>query len=393
MGVESGDEDPVGVADEIQALSAELGTEQLAFVDDLNTQIANLIEDTPALECEYILGDISDYGTSANGHGHFDLVHEGSTLHCVVFQSRLARVKDELEDGTLAAVRGDISYYEREGSVSVIVRDVVAVGQGTYQQIYRQNKQTLSEEGYLEEAAKQSLPSLPRQVGIATSADSAAREDAVTSIQDRYPGVDIVIQDTSVQGNNAMLSMMDAITTLDDDDSIDVIVLTRGGGATKQLRVFNEIPLCRVIHETTTPIVVGIGHETDRTLAEAVADRRVMTPTEVGETVPRKAELDEEVEQLSADLTQAYTETVTETLTEWRDRLDREYTTHVTDELTALSTQLTRAYEALQQETQYEREKAQAVKEYQHTTQRQRLIIVALIIVLIITLAVLIISL
>jgi exodeoxyribonuclease VII large subunit len=277
--------------------------------------------------------------------------------------------------------------------VSLIVGDVVAVGQGTYQQIYRQNKQTLSEEGYLEEAAKQSLPSLPRRVGIATSADSAAREDAVTSIHDRHSGVDIVIQDTSVQGNNAMLSMMDAITTLEDDDSIDLIVLTRGGGATKQLRVFNEIPLCRVIHETTTPIVVGVGHETDRTLAEAVADQRVMTPTEVGEIVPREAELEEEIHQLSADLTQAYTETATETLTEWRDQVNRSYTTHVTDELTALSTHLTRAYETLEQKKHHEREKAQAVEEYQHTTQRQRLLIVALVIVLIITLAGLIISL
>jgi exodeoxyribonuclease VII large subunit len=96
----------------------------------------------------------------------------------------------------------------------VIVGDVIAVGQGTYQQVYCQNKQTPPEDGYLDRAAKQSLPSLPRRVGIATSADSAAREDAVTSIQDRHPGVDIVIQDTTVQGDNAMLSMMDAITIL-----------------------------------------------------------------------------------------------------------------------------------------------------------------------------------
>jgi len=111
----------------------------------------------------------------------------------------------------------------------------------------------------------------------------------VTSIHDQYPDIDITVQDTSVQGNDALVSLVDAINSLDDDARIELIVLTRGGGAKKHLRVFNEIPLCRVIHETTTPIIVGVGHETDRTLAGAVADARVMTPTEVGKVVPQKA--------------------------------------------------------------------------------------------------------
>jgi exodeoxyribonuclease VII, large subunit len=393
MNAESGDGESVGAINDLGSLSAELDTDSLTFVDSLNTEIAGLVETTPALEYEYVLGDVSDYGTSSNGHAHFDLVHEDSTLHCVVFRSRLARLQDELEDGTLAAVNGDISYYESEGSVSLIVRDVVAVGQGTYQQTYRENKQTLAQDGCLDEDAKQPVPPFPRRVGIATSSDSDAREDAVTSVHDRHPDVDIVVQDTSVQGENAMLSMMDAVSTLDDDARVDVIALTRGGGAEKHLRVFNETPLCRVVHETTTPIVVGVGHETDRTLAAEVADRRVMTPTEVGEIVPREEELQERVEQLSTDLECAYTETVEETLETRRDRLEIVYRRHVTDELGSLSSRLDRAHETLEREKAYEREKADAVRSYQHTTRRQRLIIVTLVILLVATLALLFLSL
>lgn len=287
MGTEPGSGD-IDIITDHASLETELDSEDIAFVNNINTEIADLIEGTPAVNHEYILGDISDYSVSSNGHGHFDLVHEGSSLHCVIFRSRLDGISKDIEEGTLAAVSGDISYYENEGSVSVLVRDIIAVGQGIYQQTYQENKQTLAESGYLDDAAKQPLPDLPTQIGIATSGDSDARQDAVTSIHDYYPDIDITIQDTSVQGNNALVSLIEAINHLDDDPQIELIILTRGGGAEKHLRVFNEIPLCRVIHETTTPIVVGVGHENDRTLAEAVADKRVMTPTEVGNVIPEK---------------------------------------------------------------------------------------------------------
>lgn len=389
MGIESGDDEPAETVTDITALSAELDTESVTFVDSLNSDISDLVENTAALEYEYIVGDISGYGTSSNGHGHFDLVHDDSSLHCVVFRSRLDRLQDEIDNGTLAAVKGDISYYESEGSVSLIVQDVVEVGQGSYQQIYGDNKQTLAADGYLAAEAKQSLPAFPHRIGIATSAESDAREDAVTSIHDRHPDIDIVIEDTSVQGENAMLSMMNAISSLDDDARVDVIVLTRGGGADKHLRVFNETPLCRVIHETSTPIAVGIGHENDHTLAEEVADRRVMTPTEVGEIVPRKETLEADFEQLSTDLEQAYTDAVANTIEAQTERVERVYERHVTNELTALSNRLDHAYETCQQEKTHEREKAAAVASYQHTTRRQRLVIAALVVLLVVTLALL----
>ena len=383
MGIESGSGDTKEMNDHA-SLRRELGSEDIAFVNDINTQIGDLVEGSPAIEHEYILGDISDYSISSNGHGHFDLVHEDSSLHCVIFRSRVDKLQNDIEQGILAAVSGDISYYESEGSVSILVRDIIAVGQGIYQQTYQENKQTLAESGYLDESAKQSLPYLPKHIGIATSGDSDARQDAVTSIHDQYPDINITVQDTSVQGNDALVSLMDAISSLDDNARIKLIILTRGGGAEKHLRVFNEIPLCRVIHETTTPIVVGVGHETDRTLAGAVADTRVMTPTEVGKTVPEKDGLQEELERLSADLNHAYTNTVKQAIEQKHDRLNSAYDRQVTDELRSVSNRLNTAYETVKQQKAHERERAKMIKPYKRTIQRQRLIIGVLSILLVV---------
>ncbi|WP_123537861.1 exodeoxyribonuclease VII large subunit [Halosimplex salinum] len=382
-----------GADNELATLATELETENVTFVDRLNAEIADLVENTDHLDYDYICGDISDYGVSANGHGHFDLVHEDTSIHYVVFASRLDRVADDIEDGTQVAVKGDLSYYESEGNVSLIVQQVVPVGEGTYQQVYQENKQALEEAGYLAPEAKQSLPEFPTRIGIATSADSDAREDTVTSIHDRHPDVDVVIQDTTVQGDEAMLGLMDAISTLDDDPTVNVIVCTRGGGADKHLRVFNETPLCRVVHETTTPIVSAIGHENDRTLADEVADRRVMTPTEVGQIIPRKADLQSDLDELSAELDRAYTRTVRDHLDALGERLDGAYEQHVGDELTDLSTRLDHAYETLEQQKAHEQEKAEAVESQRQTTRRQRAIIALLLVLLLLTLGLLLVNL
>ncbi|MFC7138510.1 exodeoxyribonuclease VII large subunit [Halosimplex aquaticum] len=382
-----------GPETDLATLATELETENITFVDDLNDEIADLVETSDHLDYDYICGDVSDYGVSANGHGHFDLVHDEATIHCVVFASRLDRVGADIEDGTQAAVKGDISYYESEGQVSLFVRQVVPVGDGIYQQVYEQNKRALEQDGLLDDATKQSLPEFPTRIGIATSADSDAREDAVTSIHDRHPDVDVVVHDTTVQGDDALMSLMNAVSALDDDPQVDVIVVTRGGGADKHLRVFNETPLCRVVHRTTTPTVSAIGHEKDRTLVDEVADQHVMTPTEVGQIAPRKDNLQSDLEELSAELDQAYARAVQDRLDDLRTQLDSAYDRHVTDELADLSSRLDHAYETLEQQKEHEQEKAAAVESYQHTTTRQRALIAILLALFLLTLALLLLNL
>ena len=378
MGIESGTDEAV----DVQAYHDTLDSENIAFVDALNDEIAAVVENTPELAYDYVLGDVSGYGVSSNGHGHFDLVHEDATVHCVVYAFKLRTLDLDIENGTQVAVKGDLSYYEAEGQVSIVVDDVVEVGEGTYQQTYAANTRALERDGLLDPDTKQPLPEFPTCIGIATSAESDARTDAVTSIHERHPGVDIVVQGATVQGDDAMMSLMSAISELDDDARVDLIVVTRGGGSDTHLRVFNETPLCRVIHGTDTPIVVGVGHENDRTLADAVADRRVMTPTEVGEVVPRKDSLEDNLATLSERLTTAYERTVANRLDEMGQELDDAYRQHVSSELTRLSNDLDHAFETLQQRRAHEQEKAQAVEAYEASRRRQRIAIGALVVLL-----------
>jgi len=345
MGVNSsGDEETTTTLETHQET---LNTDNITFVDALNDKISTVLENTSDLQYDYVLGDVSDYGVSGNGHAHFDLIHEDSTIHCVIFSHRLRSFDITIDDGTHIAVKGELSYYAANGSVSLIVEDFVEVGERNYQQTYQENKRILEEDGLLSEKTKQSLPEFPRRIGLVTSADSDAREDAVTSIHGRHPNVDIVIHHTTVQGDDAMLSIMQAISELDDNAHIDVIVLTRGGGSEKDLRVFNETPLCRVIHNTTTPFVVGVGHENDRTLADEVADKRVMTPTHAGEIVPKKEDLETELEGVTDRLDRAYERTVQTQLEATMDDLDTAYEQQVDSNLATFSTDLDRAFEAL----------------------------------------------
>ncbi|MBV0901356.1 exodeoxyribonuclease VII large subunit [Haloarcula salina] len=379
----------------IETLQEALEAERVTYVDTLNADIGSLLEDAEQLRFDYVVGDVSDAGVSSNDHVHFDLVHEDSTIHCVIFSYRRKQLGLAIEDGTQVAVKGSLSYYEDGGNVSIIVDDVVEVGEGTYQRIYEQNRHLLETDGLLDPAAKKSLPELPERIGIVTSATSDARTDAITSIHDRYPDVDIVVQNATVQGDDAMLSIMGAISELDDDPLIDVIVLTRGGGADKHLRVFNETPLCRVIHRTETPIVVGVGHDNDQTLAGEVADRRVMTPTEVGLIVTEKAALEDELDALSDRLDRTYTDTVQEMLEETHDRLtrryaqtfdstlrafetdlNRSYETHVRDELTSLENRLDRA------RTQYAQQRKREQDAERYRQQRRHFIVVLLVLAL-----------
>jgi len=284
------------------------------------------------------------------------------------------------------------------------------MGESDYSQTYAENKQLLDNDGLLDDERKQSLPELPATIGIVTSADSDARVDAVTALHGRYPDVDIKIQHASVQGPSALEELMSGVASLDEDATVDVIVVTRGGGADKTLRVFNETPICRVIANTDTPTAVGIGHEDDRTLADEVADHRFMTPTHAGEIVPERANLEQQFEQLSSTLTTAYQTTAANQLTTHTTALTNAYETAVTtklqeleasldhaterrieSELLGLESRLDTAYQTLQQEKEHEEEleetaeeirteaKTEAQAQIEATQRRYRLVIVGLI--------------
>ena len=287
-------------ADGSAAETVELDSDDIVTVATLNDEIAAVIDENPELAHDYVVGDASDC-REANGHLHFDLVAGDASIHCVVFGFRYNGLNATPDEEMHVAVRGELSYYEAQGSCSLIVEDVVDMGESEYSQVYAENKEKLDDDGLLADDRKQSLPELPATVGLVTSADSDARIDAVTAIHDRYPAVDIKINDASVQGPDALEELMSGVAAFDENATVDVIVVTRGGGADKTLRIFNETPLCRVIANTDTPTAVGIGHEDDQTLADEVADYRFMAPTHAGEVVPKRADLIRSAPSLRSD--------------------------------------------------------------------------------------------
>jgi len=308
------------------------------------------------------------------------------------------------------AVSGDLSFYEAGGSASILVTDVVPIGESEFQQQYEQARAQLAEAGLLDDAQKQPLPELPGTVGLITSADSDAATDAVTAIHDRFPEVEIALKHASVQGPTAIEELLEAISVLDLDPEADVLVCTRGGGADKTLRVFNDPALCRVIAETDTPICVGIGHEDDQTLADDVADKRVMTPTHAGEVVPERALYEEQFETLEESLETASDSLVDRRLTEFEDGLARAYDQHVSTtlaelerelqhtsetqlatRLAKLENQLDSAYRSVEQAKAYEQEKEVAVERAkQHAAtlearrRRQYIAVIAILLLLLI---------
>ena len=376
-------------ADLSQAMEVDLDSDDVVTVETLNDEIAKLIDDQTDLNHDYVVGDVSGCRDS-NGHIHFDLVFGDASIHCVLFSFRRNWVTVEPEAEMQAAVRGDLSYYEAQGSCSILVTDVVDMGESEYSQIYADNRQLLADAGLLSDERKQSLPELPGTIGLVTSADSDARVDAVTAIHSRYPDVDIKIQHASVQGPDALQELMSGVATLDEDATVDVIVVTRGGGADKTLRVFNETPICRVIANTDTPTSVGIGHEDDRTLADEVADHRFMTPTHAGEIVPERAGLEREIKQLSTTLNTAYQTTVMNQLMAYGTSLDSAYQStvtarlqelaasldhaserHIEAELQSLESRLETAYQTLQQEKEHEEELEETVEEVRDEAQTE----------------------
>jgi len=368
-------------ADGTAAGTVELDSDDIVTVATFNDEIAVIIDENQELTHDYVVGDASDC-REANGHLHFDLVSGDASIHCVVFGFRYKRLNAKPDEEMHVAVRGELSYYEAQGSCSLIVEDVVNMGESEYSQVYAENKEKLDDDGLLDDEQKQPLPELPSTVGLVTSADSDARIDAVTAIHDRYPQVDIKINDASVQGPDALEELMSGVAAFDEDATVDVIIVTRGGGADKTLRIFNETPICRVIADTDTPTAVGIGHEDDQTLADEVADYRFMTPTHAGEVVPKRADWDQKCSQLAKRLDTAYQSAVNAKLTASETALDNAYEgavagrlqeleaslahavdRHIEAEILELRNQLDTAYQTLEQEKEHEEELEETVEE------------------------------
>ncbi|MCB9546308.1 MAG: exodeoxyribonuclease VII large subunit [Myxococcales bacterium] len=236
-----------------------------------------------------VLGELSKVFVSTRGHVYLTLKDEASRVECVVYASTVRTLAHRPDEGSLVLVEGDVSFYEPRGTVQLVVTWIEPAGQGRLQAAFDALKAQLLTEGLFAPERKRALPFLPRAVGVVTSAVGAARRDIEAVIQRRSPQIPIVISPCTVEGVDAAPDIVRALKVLGRRPDVDVIIVGRGGGSLESLWAFNTEMVARAIAACPKPVISAVGHETDTTIADLVADRRAPTPSAAAElAVPER---------------------------------------------------------------------------------------------------------
>ncbi len=248
-----------------------------------------------------VLGEVSNF--SARKHWYFSVKDEAAVLNCVMWSSGAARALVRPENGMEVVLEGRLTYYAPAARTQLVVDRIERRGQGTLQQRFEELCRVLRAEGYFDESRKRRLPAHPRRVAVVTARHGAALQDVVRTARLRAPWVGLLVVEVPVQGEGAAAEVAAAIRAVDrraDELGIDAMIVTRGGGSLEDLWAFNERVVADAVFACTTPVVAAIGHETDTTIVELVADRRASTPTQAAMLLlPDRAQLAESVDQLA----------------------------------------------------------------------------------------------
>ncbi|MBI2994182.1 MAG: exodeoxyribonuclease VII large subunit [Gammaproteobacteria bacterium] len=254
----------------------------------------------------WVQGELSNLSRPASGHIYFSLKDEHSQVRCAMFRGRNRLLRFTLETGALVIARAQVSLYEGRGDFQLIVEQLEPAGIGALQRAFEELKKRLHSEGLFDEALKRPLPAYPRRIGVVTSPSGAALHDILTVLGRRYPRAGVIIYPTPVQGAGAAESIVDAIAAAGRRRECDVLMLARGGGSLEDLWPFNDERVARAIRACPIPVVTGVGHEIDFTIADFAADRRAPTPSAAAELVsPDQSELRQRVTTLDAKLRRA----------------------------------------------------------------------------------------
>src|SRR6266566_871924 len=249
-------------------------------VSQLSRYLKELLETNDTLQDVWVQGEISGSRIYPSGHCYFTLKDAEAQLHCVFFKyARLRSAAPELRDGMAIAANGRISLYERDGKLQMYVDSIEPLGDGILFLRFEQLKARLAAEGLFEIERKRPLPTFPLVIGIVTSPQAAALRDMLRVLRTRYPLVQVILSPTLVQGAEAPAAIANALDLLNEYGEVDVIIVGRGGGSIEELWAFNEEVVARAIARSRIPVISGVGHETDFTIADFVADYRASTPT------------------------------------------------------------------------------------------------------------------
>ncbi len=262
----------------------------------INAYIRQKFEADINLQDVWLEGEISNWKQAASGHIYFTLKDTGASIRCVIWRSQANRlIYKPQRDGEAVVAHGKISVYEVAGSYQFYVDDLEPAGQGALYAQFERIKAQLDSEGLFDAELKQPLPQFPRQIGVVTSPDAAALRDIINVLRRRYPLARIILSPTQVQGEIAPSQIITALAAVV-GQQVDVIILSRGGGSLEDLWAFNDEALARAIAACPVPVVAGIGHEVDFTIADFVADVRAPTPSAAAELVsPDKSELEQKL--------------------------------------------------------------------------------------------------
>jgi len=285
--------------------------EQLPLAENVFSVSALVGEARQLLEGTFgtvaVEGEISNLAHPRSGHVYFTLKDSDAQLRCALFRREAQRLDFVPENGMQVLARGRLSIYPARGEFQLYVSSLEEAGLGALQRAFEALKKKLAEEGLFDQAAKRPLPRFPRRIGVITSPTGAALRDILNVLGRRYPAADVLIYPTQVQGASAAVTIAEALARASERGDSDVLILARGGGSLEDLWSFNEEVVARAIRASKIPVVSGVGHETDFTIADFAADFRAPTPSAAAESVtPDRSELLARLAQLRGRITQTW---------------------------------------------------------------------------------------
>lgn len=269
-------------------------------VSQLNFYARSVMENDPVLSEVFVKGEISGLKSQyRSGHIYFSLKDDTASVSAVMFRGEASRLKFVPEEGMQVIIIGRVSVYEERGQFQLYVQQMQPDGIGELAAAYRQLKEKLEKKGLFDDKFKKEIPKFPKNIGVVTSASGAVRKDIERVLSRRFPLVNMLLYPASVQGENAEAELIAGLRYFNENKNADVIIIGRGGGSAEDLQAFNSEALAYEIFASKIPVISAVGHATDYTICDFVADKRAQTPTEAAElAVPDKSELTARVKSL-----------------------------------------------------------------------------------------------
>jgi exodeoxyribonuclease VII large subunit len=270
-----------------------MATVRAVTVSQLNNYIKRRFEMDDKLQHILVEGEISNFKAHSSGHLYFGLKDENAFIRCVMFRGSVAKLKFRPENGQRVVIKGHVNVYERDGQYQLYAETMEVAGIGDLYLAFEQMKEKLSKEGLFEENHKKMLPELSLKIGVVTSPTGAVWHDIQNVALSRFPSVSLFLYPSAVQGEAAGGEIVAGITYFNSMQNVDLLIVGRGGGSIEDLWAFNTEPVARAIYASKVPVISAVGHETDYTIADLVADRRAATPSHAAEmAVPSLSDIE-----------------------------------------------------------------------------------------------------